>query len=156
MSEKYTVGAYQAQVTKQGFWEIVPRRSAEFFLRFKVLGRYDDRGVLHPCPRETRSCRWLLRTRQEVRQLRDDLAAAGARLTNLTQLVRGGPEPISLVGTLVEVRCCGGADGQGQEQVWRLGDRRELGLGGVRLLQRRFSIVFSEPSNYLVRAGSVR
>jgi hypothetical protein len=140
MSTTYSAGTYKAKVTGQGFEESSKKGTPCFFLQFKVLGRYDEKGELQECQQYERTYRQYLANDVGVGILKGDLRTLGVEIASLAQLDLETPGAIKLVDREIDV-VCEHEPYQGRVQErWSLPRPRQkkLDLNSIRELDDRF------------------
>jgi hypothetical protein len=135
MSTTYAEGRYQAQITDQGF-ERASTDTPFFYLQMLILGRIDADGVVQECPKYERTCRqYLKKGTPGVAILKADLKSLGVEVTDLVQLDLEAPDPIKLVGRVIDVVCEHEPHNGKTRERWSISRaRKKLDLSEIRRL----------------------
>src|SRR5262249_28149421 len=134
----YSEGRYTAAVLEQGFEKSSIQGTPGFYLRLKILKRYDANGQLVECPQFERDYIQWLANETSLRILRGDLKALDVQFKELTQLDPATPDHIGLVGRTIEVTCKLETYNGRQRERWGIARvRKKLDSGAVRALDVR-------------------
>jgi hypothetical protein len=138
MSTTYSKGKYQAEVIDQGVEEANTGTMC-FFLHLKIMGRYDDKGLLQECPCYERTYRQYLANDTGVKILRGDLKTLDVQVTDFTQLDPEAPNGVSLIGRKIDVVCEHESYQGSPRERWGIPRaRKKVDLGALRTLSDKF------------------
>lgn len=153
----YATGSYHAEILEQGFERTPAKGTPFFFLRVRILGRYDGQGQLQDCPQYERDYRQYLVGDVSFNILRAALKTLGVEINSLVQLDPACPEHVNLVGRRIDMTCDLEAYQGRQRERWDIPRTREkLDLEGLQKLNEKYGHLLGGPKGEGKAAGDSR
>jgi hypothetical protein len=135
----YAKARYSAEILEQGFERSPAKGTPFFFLKVRILSRYDDQGQLQDCPQYEREYRQYLVSEVSFNILKGALKTLGYEVNSLLELDPGSPDHVNLVGRKIDMICDLETYQGRQRERWDIPRVREkLDLEGLRALDDKF------------------
>jgi hypothetical protein len=135
----YANGRYHAEILEQGFERSPAKGTPFFFLKVRILGRYDEQGQLQDCPQYERDYRQYLVSEVSFNILKGALKTLGFEINGLLQLDPGSPDYVNLVGRKIDMTCDLETYQGRQRERWDIPRVREkLDLDALRYLNDKY------------------